>query len=200
LPRRRLLGAAVLGAGSIVTPASFAWAAGQSSISGRGATPGSGPGLALWPGPRDPRQIWLRRKETGEQAVLRYFDGQRIDERQYFAACSLLRDVRAGIVATIDFELLDLIFAVQRWFVSHGIDLPAVVHSGYRSPATNATLEGAAKNSLHMFGKAIDVSFPGVPADYIGRLAAIFGAGGVGFYADRGFVHLDTGAIRYWRR
>jgi len=74
--------------------------------------------------------------------------------------------------------------------------------SGYRSPAYNGLLrqEGhrVARHSLHMKGKAIDVSIPGVGLDKLRRVALNLKYGGVGFYPGAGFVHLDSGDFRTW--
>ena len=70
--------------------------------------------------------------------------------------------------------------------------------SGYRNPNTNARTEGAAKNSMHMRGRAVDIIIPDLPVSYLGKLAQHYAAGGVGFYPDRGFIHIDTGNVRSW--
>jgi uncharacterized protein YcbK (DUF882 family) len=49
-----------------------------------------------------------------------------------------------------------------------------------------------------MKGRAVDIVMPGVPANYMGALAAYFKGGGVGFYPSQGFTHIDTGAVRSW--
>jgi uncharacterized protein YcbK (DUF882 family) len=76
------------------------------------------------------------------------------------------------------------------------------VISGYRSPQTNATLRrhssGVAEHSLHLQGRAIDVRLPGVPTERLRGLALAMGRGGVGYYAQSDFVHLDNGRVRYW--
>lgn len=158
----------------------------------------AGPSIAKWPEPMQTRQIWLKRQETGETIVARYAENGRIRMNDYLAICKLMRDVRADSVAHIDVELMDLMFAIQSWLVAWGIDIPMVVTSGFRTPKTNSSLEGAAKNSMHIQGRAVDVRMNGVPVDYLGRLAAIFSVGGVGFYTSRNFNHLDTGNVRYW--
>jgi uncharacterized protein YcbK (DUF882 family) len=159
------------------------------------------PAIPKWPTPEQPRQIWLKRSETGESCVSRYYDGQRLDLAQYTAACIILRDVRSGAVAHIAVELLDMIYAMQQWLVSWGVDQPLLVNSGYRSKATNDRLlrEGAARNSLHLRGLAVDFRIRGMSNEYLGRLAAILRAGGVGFYPSANFVHADVGPVRYWR-
>jgi uncharacterized protein YcbK (DUF882 family) len=76
------------------------------------------------------------------------------------------------------------------------------VLSAYRSPMTNALLasvsRGVARDSQHMNGNAMDIRFPGVPVFKIRQAARSLQLGGVGFYPRSGFVHLDTGPIRYW--
>lgn len=156
------------------------------------------PAVDLWPKHNDIRQIWIRRRETGEEGIIRYYDGYDIKMNAYSKACTILRDVKINAVANIDIELLDLMFVMQKWLVSWGIDRPLVINSGYRSEYTNNKTEGAARNSMHVKGRAADITMPGIPVDYLGRLAAIFKKGGVGFYASNGFVHIDTGSVRYW--
>ena len=54
------------------------------------------------------------------------------------------------------------------------------------------------RNSLHMQGKAIDVRFSEVASEALRDYAIDLQAGGVGFYPDSDFVHLDTGRVRTW--
>lgn len=70
--------------------------------------------------------------------------------------------------------------------------------SGYRSPETNQQLEGAAKNSQHMRGMALDVSIPGLDHEKVAKDMATFVYGGVGMYPGQGFVHFDFGNLRRW--
>jgi uncharacterized protein YcbK (DUF882 family) len=74
--------------------------------------------------------------------------------------------------------------------------------SGYRSPTYNSLLssEGrhVAKHSLHLQGKAIDIAMPGVDLHSIRRTAVALQIGGVGYYPDAGFVHIDSGKFRTW--
>jgi uncharacterized protein YcbK (DUF882 family) len=76
------------------------------------------------------------------------------------------------------------------------------VLSAYRSPSTNAWLasvsRGVARDSQHMNGNAMDIRFPGVPVFQMRQAAYSLNMGGVGFYPRSGFVHLDTGPVRYW--
>lgn len=74
--------------------------------------------------------------------------------------------------------------------------------SGYRSPEYNALLfregRGVARNSLHMHGKAIDIRIPQVGLEILRKTALSLGYGGVGYYPQLGFVHLDSGRFRVW--
>ena len=76
------------------------------------------------------------------------------------------------------------------------------IYSAYRSPSYNNLLvrlgRGAAPNSLHTTGQAVDFAIPGVRLSQVRRAAAKLKRGGVGYYRRRGFIHIDTGPVRYW--
>ena len=111
----------------------------------------------------------------------------------------LLRDHRNNKVAEIDPKLLFLLDQV-----SNQVGGNSVVHiiSGYRSPESNQLLHentnGVAKHSLHLEGKAIDVRIPGRDLAALHQAALHAGGGGVGYYPDSQFVHMDTGRLRHW--
>jgi uncharacterized protein YcbK (DUF882 family) len=111
----------------------------------------------------------------------------------------LLRDHRNNSIAAIDPQLLVLLDKVSAQFGSQN-----VVHviSGYRSPESNRMLAehsgGVARHSLHMEGKAIDVRIPGRELSSLHQAALKAGGGGVGYYPDSQFVHMDTGRVRHW--
>ena len=111
----------------------------------------------------------------------------------------LLRDHRNNKIAAIDPKLLVLLDRISAQYGNH----PTMhVISGYRSPETNEMLHentnGVAKHSLHMEGKAIDVRIPGEALDKLHKMAMAQKAGGVGYYPDSQFVHMDVGRVRYW--
>jgi uncharacterized protein YcbK (DUF882 family) len=112
----------------------------------------------------------------------------------------LLRDVRTGDVHPIDPALLAQLHRVVELTGSRG---PFHVISGFRSPRTNEMLRrtgggGVARHSLHLEGRAIDVRLPDVPLSDLRDAASSLRAGGVGYYAQERFVHLDTGRVRAW--
>lgn len=82
----------------------------------------------------------------------------------------------------------------------HELPETVYIHSGYRTRATNEMLRkrssSVAKNSLHIQGKAIDFSIPGVSPRLIASIAREILDGGVGQYDN--FVHIDTGPKREW--
>ena len=112
----------------------------------------------------------------------------------------IFRDIRSDMEREININLLDLLFDVKEKIKSKG---PYNIISGYRTPKSNAILsksnKGVAKNSLHMFGKAVDIRIPGYSLKGLRKTAMEFQAGGVGYYPRSKFVHLDVGEVRYWR-
>ena len=111
----------------------------------------------------------------------------------------VLRDYRTGEVKEIDTDLLDLLFDLHQKLESKS---PFNIISGYRSRETNSLLntisKGVSKNSLHIYGKAIDIRLPGHELKTLQRAALDLQRGGVGYYPSSDFVHVDVGRIRYW--
>ena len=99
----------------------------------------------------------------------------------------------------MDRRLFDQISQIQKLI---GTEAEVIVISGYRSPATNASLRNGssrvAKKSMHMEGKAIDFRLDGVKLSTVRDAALSLKAGGVGYYPRSNFVHIDTGAVRSW--
>ena len=111
----------------------------------------------------------------------------------------LLRDHRNNSIANMDPQLLLLLDQVSSKF--GGTEVLHVI-SGYRSPESNAKLAaasgGVAKHSMHLEGKAIDIRMPGRDLASLRNAATSLRAGGVGYYPDSQFVHMDTGRLRTW--
>ncbi|MFM7851248.1 MAG: YcbK family protein [Flammeovirgaceae bacterium] len=72
---------------------------------------------------------------------------------------------------------------------------PLKINSAYRSPAYNKKI-GGASNSMHLQGRAFDVSNVGHNPARLYKAAIDAGFSGVGFY--RTFLHVDTGNKRWW--
>jgi uncharacterized protein YcbK (DUF882 family) len=145
------------------------------------------------------RSIAFEHTHTGERLTVLYAIGARFVPTALDALAHLLRDHRSGESHPIDPALFDQLHALQSLM---GVSSAFRVISGYRSPHTNAMLRsrssGVAKASLHLEGRAIDVRLPGVALAELRDAALSLRAGGVGYYPDSDFVHVDTGRVRSW--
>ena len=110
----------------------------------------------------------------------------------------VLRDLQADRVFPMNHALLDVLCGLQTWLVRTGVDAPLRVHSGYRTPKTNKLTEGAALDSRHIVGRAVDISVAGISNLKLAGMASVLGHGGTGLYPGRNFVHVDTGDERIW--
>lgn len=158
------------------------------------------PGLAkaAQPAPAE-RTLRLYNTHTGESLRSVFWaEGQFIPDALKDIN-KLLRDHRNDKIADMDPKLILLLNDVSDKF---GDGQTLHIISGYRSPESNAKLaaasNGVAKHSMHMDGKAIDIRMPGKDLAQLHKAAMSMKAGGVGYYPDSQFVHMDTGRVRYW--
>jgi uncharacterized protein YcbK (DUF882 family) len=111
----------------------------------------------------------------------------------------ILRDHRYGQIKPIHPQLLDVLHHVRNKISSKK---PIHIISGYRSPETNALLRrqrgGVVRKSYHLKGQAIDFRLPDCGLPRLRRIAMDLKAGGVGYYPEGDFVHVDIGPVRYW--
>lgn len=145
------------------------------------------------------RSLSFVHTHTGETLSAVYFQSGAYRPGGLQRINHVLRDFRTDETHVIDPRVLDILFDLQ---VLMNRDEPYQVISGYRSPHTNAVLHsrstGVAEHSLHMQGQAIDVRVSGFPTRRLRELALQIGRGGVGFYPQSDFVHLDCGRVRFW--
>ncbi len=146
------------------------------------------------------RVLWLR-SAYGEEVVAPFcVDGRTVYQPGYWQICYLMRDrhvpAKQGYVL-IDIVEVEALWEAQQTLSLHGIHQPLVITSGYRTVETNDSIEGAARNSMHLYAKAADMYVPGI------SMQALFDAcwsraisGGMGYYDDH--VHLDSGTRRWW--
>jgi uncharacterized protein YcbK (DUF882 family) len=146
------------------------------------------------------RRLTLKNLHTPEVLEVVYRRGDEYLPHALTEIEGLLRDYRTGERHTIDPRLLDILYEVAQ---SLGVDPVFSVISGYRSPRTNAMLHersaGVASHSLHMEGRAMDVRLTRVNCADLAAKALAMQRGGVGYYRQSDFVHLDTGRFRTWR-
>jgi len=135
---------------------------------------------------------------TGEKLNTRYYALGGYDRDAINQICHLLRCHYTNEVMPVDISLIDLLCDIKDTF---GKEKEVHIISGYRSHVYNEYLRSlgrkVAKDSLHLYGLAIDFSIPGVSSYELSSIARSFSAGGVGGYPE--FVHIDIGRIRYWQ-
>jgi len=154
-----------------------------------------------------PRTITVTRPQSGEKASVLYWKDGEVIESAYQQLCHLLRDVNGKETAPIDPKLLETLWGTQAFVARYGIESPVEILSGYRTPASNQRLREqgipAARQSLHMEGKAADVRIANLNEEVLGGLVKSFRQGGVGFYyrggPRGGWIHADTGLKRTWK-
>jgi uncharacterized protein YcbK (DUF882 family) len=111
-----------------------------------------------------------------------------------------LRDHRTQEVHRYDPRVFDLLADLAASLGRPNTEIEIVC--GYRSPGSNeflrATTTGVAKNSLHMRAEAIDIRIPPVKTFRLRNAALALQRGGVGYYPQSAFVHVDVGPVRRW--
>lgn len=147
----------------------------------------------------EPWRISFRHLHTGESFSGVYRIGDRYLPEAFERMNYVLRDFRTKEVFPMDPRVLDIASMVQK---RTGSGKPLEVLSGYRSPKTNAMLRnastGVARNSFHMYGRAMDFRMPGYNTRKLRDIADRLQAGGVGYYSRSNFIHIDTGKVRTW--
>jgi uncharacterized protein YcbK (DUF882 family) len=136
---------------------------------------------------------------TGEALSTLYWESGEYLKPSLSDINHILRDHRTNEVMSMDLGLLDLLHAIH---LKVGTQEPFHIISGYRSARTNAFLcnqnRGVVKNSLHLYGKAADIRLPGYELSSLRRVAVNLRAGGVGYYPQSDFLHIDVGRVRNW--
>ncbi len=110
-----------------------------------------------------------------------------------------MRDWRRNQIVDIDPDLYKLLHDLYN---EVDAEKPIQLISGHRSEKTNNSLRAqgrnTAKKSQHVLGKAADIMIPGVPVKELREEALELERGGVGYYPNDNFVHVDTGRVRQW--
>jgi len=103
-----------------------------------------------------------------------------------------------GRQAPVSLRLVELLAYIQDHFHPRQM----VLLSGFRSPSFNTDLRIAggavAQASLHTEAMAADIMFVGLDMARLWRQLRSLGAGGVGYYRQNRFLHVDTGPPRFW--
>ena len=149
---------------------------------------------------RLPGKLSLYNTHSKEKLTVDYRDGSGNYNADALKSLNwILRCHFTDTVADMDIRVIEYLNLVDKK-LGGGNEFHII--SGYRSPEYNGLLrrEGhhVARHSLHMEGKAIDISVPGVGLDKLRRAALTMKYGGVGYYPGAGFVHIDSGMFRTW--
>jgi uncharacterized protein YcbK (DUF882 family) len=148
----------------------------------------------------DERMLCLYNLHTKEALKTVYWKKGRYIDEALVKINHIMRDHYSGAVRSMDKKLLDFLFSIQKKL---GADGPFHIISAYRTKRTNELLrkrnKKAAKYSLHTKGKAIDIRLPHHKIKELRHAAYKIKAGGVGYYPKANFVHVDAGAVRFWR-
>ncbi len=157
------------------------------------------PAFAAMPRIDARRALSFHNLHTDEKVHVQYWQNGRYDPNACERINHILRDHYSGDEHPIDLRLIDMLYDLQGKLKN---DNPIEIISGYRSPRTNLRLasmsDGVAKNSYHTRGMAIDIRMAGTPLPHIHNVALAMRRGGVGYYPDSQFVHVDVGPLRRW--
>ena len=147
----------------------------------------------------DARSLRFFHTHTGAELEIEFYRKGAYHPDALRTLNEFLGDFRSGVDFDMDPRLFDILFTIQKETGSEGV---FEVISAYRSPETNDMLRrrsgGVARNSQHIHGKAIDVRLTDVDTKTLRDTALALGAGGVGYYRQSDFVHIDTGPVRSW--
>jgi len=145
-------------------------------------------------------KITLLNIHTNDKVTVKYrnasgqYDPDALEELNWILRCH-----HTGQVIEMDTDVIEFVNLVDK---RCGGSNEIHIISGYRSPEYNKLLinEGrhVVKNSLHLAGKAIDIRICGVDLRKLRDEALNLKLGGVGYYKESDFVHLDSGRFRTW--
>lgn len=151
--------------------------------------------------PPPPGVITLRNNTSGERLRLQLLDaGGKVRAAAARRLSHFLRSGSDDRTTSVDPALTRLIYGIADRF---GRQREVVVISGYRSPEYNKLRRKQSRQvgerSLHIQGKAIDFRIEGVTITALHEYVKRLKAGGVGFYPDSQFIHVDVGPVRTWQ-
>ena len=137
---------------------------------------------------------------TGEHITSTFFTKDGFVDEELRRLDYFLRDFRLNKVKKMDVNLYSLLYAIQ---ITSDSKKPLEILSGYRNIKTNNYLKRhnhhVAKHSFHTVGKAVDFNIQDRRLRDILKIAKLMEMGGVGYYPNNRFIHVDTGPIRFWR-
>jgi len=143
------------------------------------------------------RHLALKNAHTGESFNGPYRDAFGPLPSAVSDLAQFLRDFHVDKSGPVDIAVLDFLADVMVEAGQNG----ATVLSAYRTHETNerlkATTFGVAEHSQHLYGRAIDVTFDR-NLRRVEQAALAMKRGGVGWYPNSHFIHIDSGPTRSW--
>ena len=137
---------------------------------------------------------------TEDEVTFEFGKNHRLRSQEVFKLNHFLKDWRTNEIKKFDAIVLNDFLKICSLCSGTSDALKVSVHSGFRSKETNEYLRRkshkVARNSMHILGKAIDFSIPGMSAQHLTKIVKANTKGGVGSYPT--FVHLDSGPQRSW--
>lgn len=144
----------------------------------------------------------LENAHTKDRVHLRYYSATGYDMHAIAQLNWIMRDWRDNVAVQMDVRLFWALSAIRVAALRDGHSGRMILLSGFRTQKTNRLLRergiGAAAKSLHLSGKAADITMEGVKIDHLADYAAWLEVGGVGAYERSRFVHIDSGPERRW--
>ncbi len=149
---------------------------------------------------QNPRSISFYNINSNEYLNITYFKNGTYCTDAHEKINALMADKRSGETTIMELSLIDTLHKIHSL---SGSKEPIEIICGYRSPKTNENLReqknGVAKHSYHSLGQAADICIKDIPLQTLHNIATSLNLGGVGFYPNSGFVHIDVGPARTWR-
>ena len=137
---------------------------------------------------------------TKDAVTFQFGKNHRLRSQEISKLNHFLKDWRTNEIKKFDTMVLNDFLKICSLCSERGDAVKVSVHSGFRSKETNEYLRRkshkVARNSMHILGKAIDFSIPGMSVQHLTKIVKANTKGGVGSYPT--FVHLDSGPQRSW--
>ena len=142
------------------------------------------------PGQAGATMLRVNALHLGESLQIQAFDAAGAPQPAAFAALQHLMRCRiSGEEVPIDPKLVRILAQVSAVY-----DRPIQLVSGHRKPH----VIGTKPTSQHAHGTAADIRVAGVGIEELRALVIRLGARGVGRYPEKGFIHVDVRAKRYF--
>lgn len=141
-----------------------------------------------------PRRLSLRHAATGARFSGTWHNGLAPDLMAMEDLSRALADSASIRPRPFDPEAVEVLWQVA---ARARLGPELVVRSGYRTPEINRAVHGAG-DSQHLRAGALDIEVGSARYAAVAEAALRLGAGGVGLYPHRGFIHLDSGPVRSW--